>query len=89
MPVIVGTSILFILPDSIRVVSSLLFSSCPKDCIFKLDEMARNARNTIERVLVATVEKVVILRHMVDMKEDGWFQYLEDSSFINRRKNYD
>jgi hypothetical protein len=48
--------------------------------------MASNARNTIERVLVATVENVVILRHMVDMKEDDWFQYLEDSSFVNCRK---
>ncbi len=58
-----------ILPDNIRVVSSLSFSSCPKDCIFKPGERANNVRSTIERVLFAIAENVVVLVCMLDIKK--------------------
>jgi hypothetical protein len=72
---IVGISILFILPDKIRVVSSSssspLFSSWPNDVIVRPDMEASNAISTIDRVLAAIVEEAVVLRQMLDMKKDG------------------
>jgi hypothetical protein len=70
IPAIVGISILSILPDNTRVVSSPLFSSCPKDGILKLDVKANNARNIIEMVLVTAVQNVVLCP-ILDMKKDG------------------
>jgi hypothetical protein len=68
MPAIVGINILFILPDKIRVVSSL-FSSWLKDGIFRLDMEANNAISRIERVLAAIAEEAVVFRQMLDIQK--------------------
>jgi hypothetical protein len=68
---IVGISILFILPDKIRVLSSSSSSSWLNDGIFRLDMEASNAISRIERVLAAIVEGAVVPRLMFDMRKDG------------------
>jgi hypothetical protein len=72
VPAIVGISILFTLPDKIRVVSSSsLFSSWLNDGIFRLDREAINAISRIGRALAANVEGPVVLCQTLDMKKDG------------------
>src|SRR5215213_5960723 len=68
--VIVGISMLFILPDKIREVSSpSLFSSWLNDGIFRLGMEASNAIS--RRVLAPIVEMTVVLRLMLNMKKDN------------------
>lgn len=64
---IVGISILFILPDKIKVVpsSSSLFSPWLNDGIFRPDGEANNAISRIERALAAIVEVVVVVLRLM------------------------